>query len=392
MLTIALTRHPHARKELFLEKTLRVVSRSGLNPTEAALINLLPTLREDDLICPLFLGGRTGALAMAAWLRGQATGKLCLHTFDAHTAALFRRNLAENRAPLWESSGATGFSIETSLDLLAYGAPHATAFWQMTRGDGTAEQHLFMLEQLTSDAGFGHLIIAADELNPTFLERFRKTCTKVTLRKEGSVTLLIGTVTKPLDASRLPDHRATFEVSLKGHAPITLETWPGCFCHRRADMGGLALTEVVAEQVAFDVGDRIMDMGCGCGMDGILLATAFPEKKLRIDYQDSNAAARDSTEANLLRYPHVARFIFSAEGEGDPAAYDLLLANPPYFGDWRIAEFFIQTAARLLKPGGLLAFVSKREAKPLELMVAAGFGHLNTFARRGYTILLAARR
>ena len=392
MLTIALTRHPHARKELFFDKTLRVVSRSGLNPTEAALINLLPTLRNEDLCCPLFLGGRTGALAMAAWLRGQATGKLNLHTFDAHTADIFRRNLAENHAPLWDGSGATGFSIETSLDLLAYGAPHATAFWQMTRGDGTAEQHLFMLEQLTSTAGFGHLIIAADELNPTFLERFRKTCTKVTLRKEGPVALLMGAVTKPLDFSRLPDHRATFEVSLKGHAPITLETWPGCFCHRRADMGGLALTEVVAEQVAFDVGDRVMDMGCGCGMDGILLATAFPEKKLRIDYQDSNAAARDSTEANLRRYPHAARFIFSAEGEGEPAAYDLFLANPPYFGDWRIAEFFIQTAARLLKPGGLLAFVSKREAKPLELMAAAGFEHLNTFTRRGYTILLAARR
>lgn len=392
MLTIALTRHPHARKELFFDKTLRVVSRSGLNPTEAALINLLPSLREDDLICPLFLGGRTGALAMAAWLRGQATGKLNLHTFDAHTAAIFQRNLAENHAPLWDGSGATGFSIETSLDLLAYGATHATAFWQMTRGDGTAEQHLFMLEQLTSTAGFGHLIIAADELNPTFLERFRKTCTKVTLRKEGAVTFLMGAVTKPLDFSRLPDHRATFEVSLKGHAPITLETWPGCFCHRRADMGGLALTEVVAEQVAFDVGDRIMDMGCGCGMDGLLLATAFPEKKLCIDYQDSNAAARDSTEANLRRYPHAARFIFSAEGEGELAAYDLFLANPPYFGDWRIAEFFIQTAARLLKPGGLLAFVSKREAKPLELMAAAGFEHLNTFTRRGYTILLAARR
>ncbi|MGN0891270.1 MAG: methyltransferase, partial [Candidatus Spyradenecus sp.] len=177
-----------------------------------------------------------------------------------------------------------------------------------------------------------------------------------------------------------------------GHTPITLETLPGCFCHRRADMGGLALTEVVAELVAFDPGDRVMDLGCGCGMDGLLLATAFPDKRLRIDYQDSSAPARDSTLANLRAHPHASRFFFSAEGEGDPNAYDLLLANPPYFGDWRIAEFFIQTAHRLLKRGGLIAFVSKRAAKPTELLQAAHFDLLSATPRRGYTILLAQKR
>ena len=59
---------------------------------------------------------------------------------------------------------------------------------------------------------------------------------------------------------------------------------------------------------------------------------------------------------------------------------------------WRIAEFFIETAAKLLKKGGLLAFVSKREGKPLELMQKAGFDQLGTFSRRGYTVLLMTRR
>ena len=157
-------------------------------------------------------------------------------------------------------------------------------------------------------------------------------------------------------------------------------------------MGGLALAEVVAEQVAFDPSDRVMDLGCGCGMVGILLATAFPEKGLRVDYQDSDASARDSVADNLRRHPHAARVLFSAEGQGEAGAYDLLLANPPYFGDWRIAEFFIQTAARLLKAGGLIAFVTKRPAKPQELLEANGFALLNTFPRRGYAVLLAARR
>ncbi len=396
MLTIALTRHPHARKELFLDKTLRVVSRSGLNPTEACLINHLPAIKKmvGDFVCPIFLGGRTGALAMAVWLRGEAIGSLHLHSFDAHTLDTFQRNLTENSAPIWDPEKtfqADGFELGSSLDLCAE-CGGSIAFWQMTRGDGTAELHLFMLEQLTSRAGVKFLAIAADEINETFLERFRKVCSNITLRREGTVTLLIGKVTKPTPVEKLPNHLATFEVSLKGHAPITLETWPGCFCHRRADMGGLALTEVVAEHVSFENGDRIMDMGCGCGMDGILLATAFADKKLHVTYQDSNASARDSICSNLQRYPHNADVIFSAKGEGDTNSYDLFLANPPYFGDWRIAEFFIATAQRVLKRGGLIAFVSKRETKPKELLEKAGFTILNPFPRRGYTILLAEKK
>jgi 16S rRNA (guanine1207-N2)-methyltransferase len=211
------------------------------------------------------------------------------------------------------------------------------------------------------------------------------------IRREGTVTLLIGTVTSPLEAHDRASRRATFEVSLKGCEPISLVTYPGCFCHRRADMGGLALTEVVAEHVSFEKNDRIMDMGCGCGMDGILLATAFADKKLQVDYQDSNIAAILSTQENLAKYPHKSRVFFSADGEGCERSYDLFLANPPYFGDWRIAEFFVKTAARLLKKGGLIAIVSKREGKPTTLLEEAGFTPLNTFSRRGYTIILAQR-
>lgn len=391
MLTLSLTRHPHARKELLLEKSLRIVSRSGLNPTERILIESLPALGPAPLESPLFLGGRTGALAMTAWLRGQATGHLHLHTLDAHTADTLARNLAENNAPTWSSATPLGFSIETATDLLPLITPGTTAFWQLSKGDGTAELHLALLEQLTSTRGVARLLIAAENPNPTFIERLRKVTSKLSMQKLGAITRLSATITKPIPCDKLPTHRATFEVSLKGHPAITLETLPGCFCHRRADMGGLALTEVVAEQIALDPGDRIMDLGCGCGMNGILLATAFPEKKLHIDYQDSNAAAREATLANLKRHPHAAQFFFSAEGQGAPASYNLILANPPYFGDWRIADFFVQTAAKLLKKGGLLAFVSKRESKPLELISAAHLSHIASHTRRGYTILIAQK-
>lgn len=393
MLTIALTRHPHARKELLLGKTLRVVSRSGLNPTEKRLIEALPLLQKQStpIINPIFLGGRTGALAMAVWLilGDRLQGKLTVHTFDAHTLQILKRNLAENNAP----EALLSAQAETDLTTLTQaGCSHV--FWQLTKGDGTAERDLETLEQLfdAPENSERRFTIVAEEPNETFLKRFRKHCANVLVKTQDGLTLIRGTLAKPLPSVERASRSADFEVSLKGHDTISLTTLPGCFCHRRADMGGLALTEVVAEHIALDKGDRVMDMGCGCGMNGILLATAFPEKALRIDYQDSNRCAYDSAKLNLQRYPHQSELYFSADGIGKASSYDLFLANPPYFGDWRIAEFFIETAARLLKRGGLLAFVSKRESKPLEMMEKAGFDLLGTFSRRGYTVLLMTRR
>ncbi len=396
MLTITLTQHLHARKELLLDRTVRVVSRSGLNPTEHHLIEQLKTLPVGTQFqAPLFIGGRTGALAMVVWLRGMASGSAQLVTWDAHTVKTLERNLDENHAP---AAGALTFSVTSELDLANFSESDAV-FWQITRGDATAEEHLAALEGLCSEgcAPGRRFFIAADEVNPTFLERFKKMCAKVSYKKagdkkHGEIYLLTGTLAHPIPTAKRPNHAATFEASLKGHDPITLTSLPGCFCHRRADMGGLALTEVVAEQVAFDTGDRIMDMGCGCGMDGILLATAFADKQLNVTYQDSSAAAIESLRINLTRYPHAAEAIYSADGLGEDNAYDLFLANPPYFGDWRIAECFIATAKRVLKRGGLLAFVAKSIAKPTELIEAGGFEVLNAFPRRGYTVLLAGKK
>jgi 16S rRNA (guanine1207-N2)-methyltransferase len=43
-----------------------------------------------------------------------------------------------------------------------------------------------------------------------------------------------------------------------------------------------------------------------------------------------------------------------------PGSFDMALANPPYFGDFQIAEKMIQAALRSLRPGGRLVLVSKQ--------------------------------
>ena len=50
----------------------------------------------------------------------------------------------------------------------------------------------------------------------------------------------------------------------------------------------------------------------------------------------------------------------------EPGSYDLALANPPYYADFRIAELFVEAAHRALAPGGTLLIVTKQPTWYLE--------------------------
>ncbi len=41
-------------------------------------------------------------------------------------------------------------------------------------------------------------------------------------------------------------------------------------------------------------------------------------------------------------------------------AVDLVVANPPYYSNYRIAEIFARRAARVLRPDGTALFVTKQ--------------------------------
>ena len=50
------------------------------------------------------------------------------------------------------------------------------------------------------------------------------------------------------DPDRVRDFSAVWPASVPGGQKIMLTSFPGCFCHRRVDDGGLALAEVVARR------------------------------------------------------------------------------------------------------------------------------------------------
>ena len=195
------------------------------------------------------------------------------------------------------------------------------------------------------------------------------------------------------DPGRVRDFSARWKASVPGVEPVEFTSVPGCFCHRRLDEGGLALAEVVSRELKEKggAGLRLLDMGCGCGLVGFLVAKAVPGVSLVM--VDSHSRAVEAANINAANLGVPAEVILS--DNGTPArmdgTFDVFVGNPPYYSDYRIADVFLETAKRALKPGGVCYTVCKNAAG-LEPVQRRYFPDVGTTKRRGYAVLKSEAR
>ena len=222
------------------------------------------------------------------------------------------------------------------------------------------------------------------------------------------------------DPDRVRDFSATWPASVPGGQKLMLTSFPGCFCHRRVDDGGLALAEVVARELSanspLDGSPRsarraaptmnILDMGCGCGLVGFLVASSLSdshqapgtnaaaphESTIRLVMVDSHTRAVEAANLNAEKLGIPAEVILS--DNGTPAqmdgSFDVFVGNPPYYSDYRIADIFLETAQRALKPGGVCYTVCKN-ADGLEPVQRRYFPEVEIIRRRGYAVLKSVK-
>lgn len=198
------------------------------------------------------------------------------------------------------------------------------------------------------------------------------------------------------DPDRVRDFSATWKASVPGLDPLEFTSFPGCFCHRRQDEGGLALAEVVSKDLSSATQHsspdphRLLDMGCGCGLVGLLIAKAV--KGVQLVGVDSHSRAIEAANLNAQALGLEAEMILS--DNGTPArmdgTFDVFVGNPPYYSDYRIADVFLETAKRALKPGGVCYTVCKNAAG-LEPVQKRYFPSVEIIRRRGYAVLKSVK-
>lgn len=192
------------------------------------------------------------------------------------------------------------------------------------------------------------------------------------------------------DPSRKRSFRAQWPASVPGGPKLEFCSYPGCFCHRRLDEGGLALAEVVCRELAPRRADQFsfLDMGCGSGLVGFLVKSVLPGAVLTM--VDSHTRAIKAAGENAQRFSMPAQLVLSDNGvEG--GQFDVFAGNPPYYSDYRIADVFLETALGALRPGGLCYTVCKN-AKGLEPVQRRYFGEVRVVPRRGYSVLCSVKQ
>lgn len=180
-------------------------------------------------------------------------------------------------------------------------------------------------------------------------------------------------------------HEVTFQARVAGGEPCRFVSRPGVFSYGRFDDGARALAEVMEVHP----GDRILDIGCGCGTNGIFAGRQAGTEGF-VGFVDSNVRAVALAEHNA-RANGLTRFqaIASATVEGfDPGSFDVALANPPYFAGGSIARLFVERSRALLRLSGRLFLVTRQPSEVAELVVET-FGGAEAVMHRGYTILCA---
>jgi 16S rRNA G1207 methylase RsmC len=182
-------------------------------------------------------------------------------------------------------------------------------------------------------------------------------------------------------------HQVLFHARVDDGPSLCFVSRPGVFAYGRFDDGARALVE----SMRIDAGDRIIDIGCGCGTNGICAARRAGATG-SVTFVDSNLRAVALAECNA-QFNRLGTFqcVASADLQELPeSSFDVALANPPYYAQASITHLFVTRARALLRPGGRLYLVTK-QADQIGPLVAEYFGPAEVVERRGYVILCAER-
>ena len=167
-------------------------------------------------------------------------------------------------------------------------------------------------------------------------------------------------------------------------------TAAGVFARRGVDRGSRLLLETVEPSAA----QRILDLGCGYGVLGIVMAARAPQARVVLVDVNPRAVELARENATLNRVDHVD--VRCGDGCAAVAGqtFDLVLFNPPIRAGRSVVLRLLREAHECLEPQGRLYLVARTQqgARTLGRLMGAIFASAAEVGRGGGFRVFEARR
>ena len=180
----------------------------------------------------------------------------------------------------------------------------------------------------------------------------------------------------------------TFEIN---GITMKLLTDNGVFSKNNVDEGSYAFLKVL---LPLDLGNRILDLGCGYGTIGLTLAKAHEEARITLADVNPRAVALCERNAGLLNLSPRVTILQSDIYEKIEGPYDSIVVNPPIRAGKKVTYRMYEEAKQYLIDGGTLYIVIRKAqgAESASKYIETIFGNVTLLKReKGYYIYRATK-
>lgn len=171
-----------------------------------------------------------------------------------------------------------------------------------------------------------------------------------------------------------------------GEVTLQFQTEPRLFSPQRADAGTLAMLSMIS----FDPSDKVLDLGCGYGLVGVLAAHHIPPKRVIMLDNDPRAVAHARRNADVNGVPGVTVLLSDGFKDTRETGFTKIISNPPYHVDFSVPKHFIEKGFNRLALGGTMWMVTKRREWYRNKLVAI-FGGCRVQEIDGYCVFEATK-